>query len=189
VFVAASILTGAAVLRATARVFAGLGSRADPAIVDAPAPEEVDQEFHYPHRRVPRTMTFTSLALAACGLGIGLLPEVRDAFVDGAHGFFDRGAYVAAVLHGRPSGGGDVPTPSIGVLDVLVGLLTVAGACALAYAALAPPRPRLHRVGVAAGDAIWWLRSLHTGYVADYVTWLVTGAAVLGGVFAVTLTT
>ncbi|MET0420049.1 MAG: hypothetical protein ABW022_28895 [Actinoplanes sp.] len=73
--------------------------------------------------------------------------------------------------------------------NVLLGLLTAGGACGLAYAALAPPRPRLHRVGVAAGDAIWWLRSLHTGYVGDYVTWLLTGTVVLGGVFALTLTT
>jgi multicomponent Na+:H+ antiporter subunit D len=189
VFVAASIFTGAAILRATARVFAGLGPRQDPAIVDAPAPEEVDAEFRFTHKRVPMTMTVTSVVLAACGLGIGLLPGIREAFADSAHGFFDRGAYVAAVLHGRPAGGADVPAPSIGVWDVLVGLITVAGACGLAYLALAPPRPRLHRVGVAAGDVIWWLRSLHTGYIGDYVTWLLTGTVVLGGVFALTLTT
>jgi multicomponent Na+:H+ antiporter subunit D len=163
VFVAASIFTGAGILRATARVFAGLGPRRDPAIVDVPAPEEVDAEFRFPHKRVPRTMTVTLVALAACGLGIGLLPGVGGAFADGAHGFFDRGAYVAAVLHGSAAGGADVTTPTIGVWDVLLGLLTAGGACGLAYAALAPPRPRLHRVGVAAGDAIWWLRSLHTG--------------------------
>jgi multicomponent Na+:H+ antiporter subunit D len=189
VFIAASVFTGAAILRATARVFAGLGPRQDPAIVDAPAPEEVDAEFRFPHKRVPRTMTVTLVALAAGGLGIGLLPGVGDAFADGAHGFFDRGAYVGTVLHERPAGGGDVAAPSIGVWDVLIGLLTTAGACGLAYAALAPAHPRVHRAGVAAGDAIWWLRSLHTGYVGDYVTWLLTGTVVLGGVFALTLTT
>jgi hypothetical protein len=44
-------------------------------------------------------------------------------------------------------------------------------------------------VGAAAGAGLGRLRSLHTGYVGDYVTWLVAGAALLGGLFAVTLTT
>jgi len=54
---------------------------------------------------------------------------------------------------------------------------------------VAPPRPRVHRIGVAAGAGLARLRALHTGYVADYVTWLVVGAAVLGALFAATLTT
>jgi hypothetical protein len=72
---------------------------------------------------------------------------------------------------------------------VLLGLLTAASACGLAYVSLAPARDRLHRLGLATGRAIDWLRPLHSGYVGDYVTWLVAGAAVLGGVFALTLTT
>jgi hypothetical protein len=55
--------------------------------------------------------------------------------------------------------------------------------------ALAPVRPGLHRIGVVAGTGLGHLRSLHTGYVGDYVTWLVAGAALLGGLFALTLTT
>jgi multicomponent Na+:H+ antiporter subunit D len=188
VFVVASAFTAGAILRATARVFAGLGPRDDPSIVDSPAPREVDAEFRFEHKRVPLTMTVTSLALGVCGLGIGLVPGIRDAFASGVDGFFDRGAYVAAVLHGRPSGASDVAAPAIHVWDVLVGLITVAGACGLAYAALAPPR-QLRRVRVAGGQAGSWLRSLHTGYVGDYVTWLLTGTVVFGGVFALTLTT
>ena len=70
-----------------------------------------------------------------------------------------------------------------------MGPATATCACGLAYLTLAQPKPHLHRVGLATGRAIAWLRPLHSGYVGDYVTWLVTGAAVLGGVFAVTLTT
>jgi multicomponent Na+:H+ antiporter subunit D len=189
VFVVASAFTGAAILRATGRVFAGLGPREDPSIVEAPAPEEIDAEFRFSRKRVPLTMTVTSLALAASGLGIGLIPGIRDAFANGADGFFDRGAYVATVLHGRPSDAGHLSVPAIGFSDVLVGLITLAGACGLAYLALAPPSRQLRRLRVAGGDAVWWLRSLHTGYIGDYVTWLLSGTAVLGGVFAVTLTT
>jgi ABC-type cobalamin transport system permease subunit len=71
----------------------------------------------------------------------------------------------------------------------MLGGITVAGAVALAWLALAPARPGLHRVAAAAGAGLARLRALHTGYVADYVTWLVGGAAVLGALFAATLTT
>jgi multicomponent Na+:H+ antiporter subunit D len=189
VFFVASVLTGAALLRATARVFAGIGPRDDPSIVDAPAPEEVDAELRYPHRRVPGTMTIPALALAAAGLGIGLVPGLRNSIEGAGEPFVDRAGYAATVLHGQVARHADTLSLAPGLGEVLVGFLTAACACGLAYLALAPPRPRLHRVGVATGRAIAWLRPLHSGYVSDYVTWLVTGAAVLGGVFAVTLTT
>jgi multicomponent Na+:H+ antiporter subunit D len=189
VFVLASVLIGAAILRAAARVFWGIGPRSDPSIVDAPAPAEVDPELDYPHDRVPRTMTGTAAGLAAGGLVLGLVPELRDAVADAAARFVDRPGYASTVLQGN--GVREVHAEAVqpGVLDIGVGLLTAAGAIGLAYLTLAPPRPRLHRIGVAAGATIARLRSLHTGYVGDYVTWLVTGAAVLGGLFAATLTT
>jgi multicomponent Na+:H+ antiporter subunit D len=189
VFVLASVLTGAAILRAAARVFWGVGPHTDPAIVDAPAPAEVDPELDYPHDRVPLTMTLTALCLAAGGLVVGWVPSLRHAVAEAAARFADRAGYVASVLHGGGPRSGHAESPPPGLLDVGLGLLTAAGAIWLAYLTLAPPKPRLHRVGVAAGAAIARLRLLHTGYVGDYVTWLVAGAAVLGGLFAATLTT
>jgi multicomponent Na+:H+ antiporter subunit D len=188
IFFTASVLTGAALIRATARVFAGIGPRDDPAIVDAPAPAEVDPELRYSGKGVPRTMTVTALGLAVGGLALGLVPGLRDSVGAAAAPFFDRAGYAAAVLHGQvgPAGGAGLPAP--GVSDVLTGLITALCACGLAYVSLAPARPRLHRVGVATGRAIESLRTLHSGYVGDYVTWLVAGAAVLGGIFAATLT-
>jgi multicomponent Na+:H+ antiporter subunit D len=189
VFVLASVLTGAAILRAAARVFWGIGPHTDPAIVDAPAPAEVDPELDYPHDRVPLTMTLTALCLAAGGLVVGWVPSLRDAVAEAAARFADRAGYAAAVLHGGGPRSVHAESPPPGLLDVGLGLLTAAGAIWLAYLTLAPAKPRLHRVGVAAGAAIARLRLLHTGYVGDYVTWLVAGAAVLGGLFAATLTT
>jgi multicomponent Na+:H+ antiporter subunit D len=189
VFAFASIVTGAALLRATARVFAGVGPREDPAIVDAPAPDEVDAELRYTHKRVPRTMTIPALALAAGGLGVTFVPGLRAAFEGAGEPFVDRAGYAATVLHGEAAQAGHGVSVAPGLSEVLVGLVTAAGACGLAYLTLAPPKPRLHRIGLATGRAIAWLRPLHSGYVGDYVTWLVTGAAVLGGVFAVALTT
>ena len=188
VFVIASILTGGALLRATLRVFLGVGPREDPSIVGSPAPEEVDAELRFAKNRVPLTMTVPAVALAVAGLGMGVVPGLRAAAGEAAAPFFDRVGYAAAVLHGQAGGAGGGALPAPGLADVFVGLLTVAGACGLAYLSLAPPRPRLQRLGIATGRAIAWLRPLHSGYVGDYVTWLVAGAAVLGGVFAVTLT-
>jgi multicomponent Na+:H+ antiporter subunit D len=189
VFAIASILTGAALLRATARVFAGIGPREDPSIFDAPAPEEVDAELGFTHERVPRTMTIPALGLAAGGLGIAFVPGLRAAFEAASQPFVDRAGYAATVLHGEVVRQGAAASPAPGLSDVLVGIVTAVCACGLAYLSLAPPRPRLHRLGLATGRAIGWLRPLHSGYVGDYVTWLVAGAAVMGGVFAVTLTT
>jgi multicomponent Na+:H+ antiporter subunit D len=189
VFVVASALTGAAVLRAAARIFIGVGPRKDPAIVEAPAPNEVDPELDFPHDRVPRMLTVPALVLAAAGLAVGLVPGLRDALGAAGERFVDRPGYVSAVLHGHGPGDISAGLPAPGALDVVLGLVTVLGAVGVAYLSLAPARPRLHRVGVVTGEAINRLRWIHSGYVGDYVTWLVAGAAVLGGLFAVTLTT
>jgi multicomponent Na+:H+ antiporter subunit D len=189
VFVAASALTGAAVLRAAGRVFGGIGPRQDPSIVEAPAPDEVDPELDFPHDRVPRTMTLPALALAAGGLFIGLVPGLRASLERAAQGFVDRAGYAETVLRGHAPPPETGATPSLTALDVLLGGVTVAAAVGLAWLALAPPRRRLHRIGILAGAGLGRLHALHTGYVGDYVTWLVAGAAVLGGLFAATLTT
>jgi hypothetical protein len=166
-----------------------VGPRDDPAIVDAPAPDEVDAELRYTHHRVPLTMTIPALALAAGGLGVAFVPGLRAAFEGAGEPFVDRAAYAATVLHGEVAHAGGGLSLAPGLSEVLVGFATATCACGLAYLTLAQPKPHLHRVGLATGRAIAWLRPLHSGYVGDYVTWLVTGAAVLGGVFAVTLTT
>jgi multicomponent Na+:H+ antiporter subunit D len=189
VFVVASVLTGAAILRAAARVFGGFGPREDPWIVGAAAPDEVDPELDFPHDRVPRTMTAPTLALAAGGLLVGLTPGLRDAAQRAAERFVDRSGYAQTVLHGHASPDVAASAASPGTLDLALGLVTVLGALALAWMAVSPPRPGVHRVGLAAGAGLARLRALHTGYVADYVTWLVVGAALLGALFAATLTT
>jgi multicomponent Na+:H+ antiporter subunit D len=189
VFVVASVLTGAAVLRAAARVFGGIGTRQDGSMVGAPAPDEVDPELDYPHDRVPHTMTAPALALAAGGLFVGLVPNLRASLERAADRFVDRAGYAHTVLHGEAPREIAAASASPGALDVVLGGVTVVGALALAWLALAPARPGLHRIAVVAGTGLGRLRAMHTGYVGDYVTWLVVGAALLGGLFAVTLTT
>jgi len=124
-------------------------------------------------------------------LGIALVPGIRDHVQAAAVQFEDRGAYVATVLEGAAfprRAVEEVEGP--GALDWLYGLLSIGGALALAAAALAPGRVRdAMGAGTArlADRALNSLRALHSGHVGDYVTWLVVGTIVLGGLFAAAL--
>jgi hypothetical protein len=155
------------------------------------APDEVDPELRYRHDRVPRTMTVPAIALAAAGLLVSLVPDLRDTLLEAGARFVDRSAYAATVLHGATGQHFEVESiePSVG--NVLTGLLTVALACYFAGAALF--RERMP------GSLVWTetlgtrvlegLRTLHTSHVGDYVTWLTLGTTTLAAIFALTLTT
>jgi multicomponent Na+:H+ antiporter subunit D len=185
VFVLVSAITGAAVLRAAGRVFWGLGPRPDPVTVDQPGPPEADPELDYSHERVPLTMTVPALALAFAGLVIGLVPGLADAAERAAASFVDRAGYVAAVL-GESARHHTAPSVSPDALNVVYG--GVASLLAVALAGAALYRERLLGAGEGAtGAALERLRGVHSGDVRDYVTWLILGFAVLGGIFAATL--
>jgi multicomponent Na+:H+ antiporter subunit D len=191
-FVFASAVTGAAVLRASGRIFWGWGRQVEHGPDPFAAPtHEADPEIAYPRHSVPQTMTIPTVALLAVGLGIGLVPGLPDHFLAAAERFQDRPAYVATVLDGRvvpQAGPADAPAP--GAIDFLYAALALAGALALAAVALIRGRVRdALRPGAAgaADRALLGLRELHSGHVGDYVTWLVVGTVVLGGIFAVSL--
>jgi multicomponent Na+:H+ antiporter subunit D len=189
VFVFVSAVTGAAVLRAAGRVFWGLGTGPDPIADDLPGPHEENPELDYSHQRVPLTMTIPALALAVAGLAIGLVPGLTDAAGRAAASFVDRAGYAASVLGGHATHP-HAPSVGPGTADVLYGVLATVLALALAGAALYRERLRggLFSAGESATAAMLHrLRGLHSGDVRDYVTWLVLGSAVLGGVFAASL--
>jgi multicomponent Na+:H+ antiporter subunit D len=191
-FVFASAVTGAAVLRASGRIFWGWGRQVEHGPDPFAAPtREADPEIEYPHDAVPRTMTIPTFALLAVGLGIGLVPGLADHFLAAAERFQDRPAYVATVLGGRVGPQtGPAHAPGPGAIDFLYATLSLAGALALAAVALIRGRVRdALRPGAAgaADRALLGLRGLHSGHVGDYVTWLVVGTVVLGGIFAVSL--
>jgi multicomponent Na+:H+ antiporter subunit D len=192
VFVLASALTGGAVLRSCGRIFRGWGRIVDHGPDPFAGPTgEADPELEAPHDVVPLTMTVPQVVLLAVGLGIALVPGIRDHVQAAAVQFEDRGAYVATVLEGAAfprRAVEEVEGP--GALDWLYGLLSIGGALALAAAALAPGRVRdAMGAGTArlADRALNSLRALHSGHVGDYVTWLVVGTIALGGLFAAAL--
>jgi multicomponent Na+:H+ antiporter subunit D len=199
VFVAASALTGGAVLRSAGRVFFGWG-RDDEEHKDFPVlGEEADPELDHPREDIPFTLTVTMIVLIVGGLGLGLVPGLASTAVDAAARFIDRPAYAAVVLGGGapPAPGAalattttrvSVPTP--GLRDWLLAILTVISALGLAAIALfrGPLRDVLPGAsGRGLRAALAGLRALHSGHVGDYVTWLVVGTVALGAAWAVSL--
>jgi multicomponent Na+:H+ antiporter subunit D len=190
VLVLCSALTGGAVLRAAARIFLGWGDPDEPPDDFSVPGEEVDPEEQYPRERVPLPMTVTTVALLAGGLLIGLVPGLPADAIGAATRFVDRSAYAATVLHGRPApvtaAEFEGPKPQ----DWLFGTLSTLGAIALAVRSLWGGRIRdtlRGPPGRALRAALVALRALHSGHVGDYVTWVVVGTVVFGGIWAATL--
>ncbi|WP_369372532.1 complex I subunit 5 family protein [Streptomyces sp. cg36] len=181
VFVTASALTGAAVLRAGLRIFFGAG----PAPRRRPDQEETtgqgeEPEIRSPQRTAPPTMTVVPavlLALAAC---IGVLPAAATALAKGAAVFTDPARYTATVLAlPQPAGEGNPPPAADWTMPgVLLGLLSTALAVALATAAVHQRTPELSAHHPAA-RAVRTLRRLHSGHLGDYLAWLTVGVAAL----------
>jgi multicomponent Na+:H+ antiporter subunit D len=185
--VLASALTGGAVLRMAARVFAGLGER--PAR-DPTSESEGEEEESGAGGRAPAVMVLPMAGLLAIAAVAGLLPVLHQQAEAGAAHLLDAAGYARAVLGGGApalSGGGRPQTASdLTPVDVLTGLVAAVGAVAVAAAGL-----HRHRLPVLRRSVPGWvvgplhaLRELQSGDVRDYVAWLVLGTGVLGGALA-----
>jgi multicomponent Na+:H+ antiporter subunit D len=179
-FMAVAALTSAALLRAAARVFLGLGR---------PGAAGAAPLVRHPHLHA--TLIGPAVLLLAAALALGLAPGLTGRVEAAATRFTDRPAYAAAVLQGttgpgEPAGGGRARrSPAIpAALAVLSALL----GATLALAALLPRRRPAGRLRRAAGR-VWTptaavLRELHSGNIGDSVTWLVAGLAGFGALLA-----
>ncbi|HEY6495471.1 MAG TPA: complex I subunit 5 family protein [Trebonia sp.] len=192
VFCACTALSGGAVLRVAGGVFYGLGDppREDPRMA-AEANEETG-ETESGRRRTPLTMLVPLCVLAALGLATGvaaMFPGVAGALESAAARFEDQPAYASLVLNGvrsvTPAPLYPQVTADVTAVSVIVALCSVAGAIALALAALYWRRLPVLRRGYEPGAGLTDLsRSFQSGVVNDYVTWLVAGVAALGGILA-----
>ena len=182
-FVVVAALTSAALLRATGRVFLGLGP---PGTRGAP-PSGVDGTGDH-HRRPHPTQVAPAVVLLAAAVAVGLAPGITRAAQEAAEHFTDRPAYAAAVLEGAPEPGPAAPQPPRLAGAALLAVLSALLGLGLASAALRPDRvPERLRVGV---TRLWdpvaaILRGLHNGGIADSVTWLVVGMATFGTLLVV----
>jgi multicomponent Na+:H+ antiporter subunit D len=181
VVIVSSALVAAGLLRATARVFLGLGGDEDPLL----SPEADKPERDEPRelgRRASLAMAGSMLALLAAGLAVGFAPHVRERADQSAARFQDRGAYERLVLDGAQPATAPVEPSAFTWTHVLEGLAAVGGGAGLAAAALRRKRPW---AGALRG-LLEPLRALHSGHVGDYVAWLVAGTAALAVLLAVT---
>ncbi|MGX1547333.1 complex I subunit 5 family protein [Streptomyces adustus] len=180
VFVAASAVTGAAVLRAGLRIFFGIG----PVPRSRPDQEETTGEGEEPElrsaqRTLPPTLTVVPAVLLVLAAAIGCLPAVADALAQGASLFTDPAHYAATVTgHPSPEPTTRVPDHEWTMTGVLVGLLSAGLAAALATATVHQRTPTLSAHHPAA-RLVRALRRLHSGRLGDYLAWLAVGIAVL----------
>jgi len=177
----AGALAGAALLRAGARVFLGIGRTHSPLLG-----KELEEE---PIERQPLRplLTACAAAAAAAGLVVSVAPGLGQRAEQAAGRFRDRTAYVSVVLHARvESAPRRLPyaLEPTSTESLAYGAGAVVLALSIAGVGLAGVRGRGRRFLEPPVDA---LKALHSGLVGDYVVWLTVGTAVFGGVWAVTL--
>jgi multicomponent Na+:H+ antiporter subunit D len=198
-FTIVSALTAGAVLRVTGRVFAGwgptiFGSREEPAEQAAKRRgAEEGEELRVSRALIGPSMLVPALVLLGSAIAIGLVPGLSDRAVVAAARFADRPAYAAAVLGGvKTAPPVAAPTPHRGRLVAAAPwtggavLLAVAGAAAALFGPRLPARLRRRGLRLTL-PAVRVLKRLHSGGMADSVTWLVIGTAGYGTVLAAIL--
>ena len=190
VFIACSILAGGAVLRVAGGVFYGLGDppSEDPQMAEMAAEETSETDSD--KQRTPLTMIIPPAVLVACAAAIALIPQLGEVIQAAAIRFEDQTGYITTVLAGahvaHPVAPAAAESAGITVSDVLTGTGTAIGALILAFLALYWRRLPLLRRGYEPGAGLTApIQRFQSGVINDYVTWMVLGLAVIGGVLAV----
>ncbi|MBV8956491.1 MAG: hypothetical protein JO179_20305 [Solirubrobacterales bacterium] len=190
VFIIVSAVTGGAVLRVTGRVFRGWGPSEGPDPAQARAARERVDEEREPRTRTPVLMLAVPAVLLLGAALAGLVPGMVPGVEAMAARFVNHAAYARWVLGPGHVHWPHVPTSHIEAIDVVYGLLSVAGAVGCAAIGLLgrPWRESLPaRVREPARGVVRTIRGLHTGHIGDYVAWWSAGASVLGGICLVAL--
>jgi multicomponent Na+:H+ antiporter subunit D len=182
-----SALAGGALLRAGARIFLGWGDRDDELLGKAIEEDPLERNVLRP------LLVSVAVVAVAAGVAVSVVPGLGPRAEYAADRFRDTSGYAALVLHGRPM----APAPSLrssihgtSLESLLYGSAATVLAIGLALAGLY--RRRLPKTVSAIADRTLApparvLHALHSGVVGDYVTWLVVGTAVTGGVWALLL--
>ena len=192
VFFACTVLTAGAVLRVAGGVFYGLG---DPPAEDTRMAAEANEETgetESGRQRTPLTMLVPPCVLVALGVAAGIAamtPRWAAALESAATRFEDQRAYASLVLNGvrtaHPAALYPQAPATVTAVSLITALCSVAGAVLLALAALYWRRlPLLRRGYEPAPGLAAATRRFQSGVINDYITWLVTGVAALGGILA-----
>jgi multicomponent Na+:H+ antiporter subunit D len=178
----ATAVSSAALFRAGARVFLGVGGDDDPLlwpkIDEKPVADDVDAA----------PLVATTAVVIALGAIVSVVPGLAQRAEYGADRFRDRAAYAGRVLHGLPM----KPPPALPFAIAHSSLETVgygAGATLLALllAVHGLYRRRVDLRVKPLEPAFVALKRIHSGVIGEYVMWVVLGTALLGGIWAVGL--
>ncbi|MGW4487421.1 complex I subunit 5 family protein [Amycolatopsis sp. NPDC004368] len=179
VFVGASAVTAAAILRAGLRVYFGLGPPPADNSADKTTGSDEEPETSAPLGRTPLTMTAAVGLLLTGALAVGVVPWFHDIAATAGRQEYDRGGYLHDVL---PAVGAGPPPPPVTVAWSGPGLafagLTLLLTAGLTAAALWPRRTPSWPGPATAAVRI--LHRGHSGHVGDYVAWLLVGVTALG---------
>jgi multicomponent Na+:H+ antiporter subunit D len=184
-------VSAATVLRATARIFLGWGDSTDPLLtkqLDEPDQGEPDPEQRGSPRRL--WMISPAYALLAAGYGLAFGPHLAGHAIEAARALHDHAQHARLVLQGIIPTPHPLPHYSPSRLALAYGAASFGGAVLIAAAGLwwqrllgaMPYRLRPALVSLASA-----LKTLHSGSVGDYATWLVTATAALALSWALTL--
>jgi multicomponent Na+:H+ antiporter subunit D len=179
VLLVAEAVTGGTVLRATGRIFLGLGPRQDPELS-----RQGDNGQEEPANRSGRNLALLAapvVALVAGGLATAFIPDLADAAASAAHRFVGHPP--------RLSDDGE-HAPLITHTAYLFSAGSAVGAVAFAAASLTNHRVAgsgVRRAIALLRPAAHGLRALHSGHVGDYVTWLTLGVVAVGTAFVLTV--
>jgi multicomponent Na+:H+ antiporter subunit D len=179
-FLICSALTGGAVLRAGGSVFFGLGT---PNFMSESAPTAGDREppeTSAGSAKTPVMMWLPLLLVLGLSLAAGALPQVSERAAAAASRFTDAAGYRDAVLRSLPQTAPELSPEGYGEWHsgALGALLAVAVACAFLFSAPLPA-PVLKGVKRVLKPVMSLFRVIHSGYIGDYVTWFMIGAALL----------
>lgn len=181
VFVIASAVTGAAALRAGLGIFFGLGKGNFLSSSALCSGRDESTETEHRDRKQHPMMWLPLVILVVTGLVVGVAAGVVPLIELAALYFTDQQQYQAQVLQ---SGAPVMATmlPSGHRPDYLKGALAPIGAAVLAFAALYSyrlPNRLAGQLKKTASPVLAAVRNLHSGYVGDYVTWLMVGTAAI----------
>ena len=182
-----SALSGAAVLRAGARVFLGWGDIGDEErdAADEETTAETDDDLY---ERTPAVMLIPTIALLAGAIGVGVWYGMADLATTAAHSFVDVGAYRAAVFGGvRHLEAVSSSAPAW--FDYLYCVGAVALALLIAGLDLWARQlgAAAHRILRTGSTLMRPIRELHSGRVGDYTAALALGVGVLSALMTLTL--
>jgi multicomponent Na+:H+ antiporter subunit D len=186
----ATVVTGAAVLRATGRIFLGLGPKREPLLSEErDQPEEGEPEAEK-SRRTRLVLLLPPVALVVIGLGVSFAPGIGARAVQQAVRFQDRAGYANEVLRGQTAELPRLVPHSYDAADWVSGAISVAGSLGLAALLLLRGRlgvlSRRSRFGVVRRPARV-LKAWHAGAIGDYAAWICAGAAGFSVVWGVLL--